>query len=93
MGSPTAFVGLGLLLALVGSACIYLSSAHQRWRAVPLPTRPARIVALTSSCASLLVLSRALDASAALLTFFTWNMLLLVALPYVGATLCARKGR
>jgi hypothetical protein len=87
-------VGLAMLLAALGCASLYLSSPHQRLRATPLPTRPARASAGLLACASLYAFSRAMDTLPALFTFFTCTMLWLVVVPYLGAAFgTARKER
>lgn len=83
MSAPTTM--LALLLSLLGCAALYLSSPHQRWRAAPLSARPARAFALLSSAASLVAFTCVLHPVPAVFTHVSWTMLLLVALPYLGA--------
>jgi hypothetical protein len=87
-------LGFGLLLGSCGWACLYLTSPHQRWRASPLPAKPARWVALPLSLSSVYAFTRTLDLVPAVFTFVSWTMVLLVAFPYLGAAIAAaRRGR
>jgi hypothetical protein len=87
----TLALTLALTPAFVGCACFYLASPHQRWRAAPLPRRPARVAAGVLSLVSLFALTRAMNAVPAVFTFVTWVMVLLVVFPYVGAALRTTK--
>lgn len=81
----TGSVSLGLLLALAGCLSLYLASPNQRWRAAPLPARPARGAAALLLPAALFLLLLQMQVAAAAFTLSVWVMLLLVALPYGGA--------
>jgi drug/metabolite transporter (DMT)-like permease len=75
----------GLLLALAGSIALYLASPHQRWRAQPLPARPAGLMAALLLAGATLLLSHTLLVVTAVFVLLTWLMLLCVALTYLGA--------
>ncbi|HTU63204.1 MAG TPA: hypothetical protein VMF89_32310 [Polyangiales bacterium] len=83
---------LASLLAFFSCTGLYLASPHQRWRTAPLRAKPARLVAGLLALASLYAFTRALDGVAAVYTFGTWIMLLLVVLPYLGAAFSKPRG-
>jgi hypothetical protein len=85
-------VASGLLLALAGCTAFYLASPQQRWRAAPLPARPARLAAGVLLIAGMAALCQALQPLTATYVLLIWVMLLLVLLPYVGALLVLRRG-
>lgn len=76
---------LALLLALAGSSCLYLSSPNQRWRTHPLPAGPARGASAILIATSLVLLWLFMQPVVAVFMLGSWVMLLLVALPYLGA--------
>jgi len=78
-------IALALLFALLGCGALYLASPNQRWRAKPLPAWPTRLSASLLLLASLCAFTRTLGGVSAVYTFGSWVMLLLVALPYLGA--------
>lgn len=86
-------VTIALVLAFAGCASFYLASPHQRWRAAPLPAKPARAVALGLAVASLVAFLCAMRAAPAVFAFVSWVMLLLVVFPYVGALFTLRRER
>ena len=71
-----------LLLTLAGAALVYLASARQRLRAVPLP-RPARAIGWLSMLAGLVAWLFASGAGAGAASALTAIMLAWVLLPYV----------
>ncbi|MDP5239638.1 hypothetical protein Q9Q94_08860 [Uliginosibacterium sp. 31-16] len=81
----TAALLPGLLLTLAGGLAIYLASPHQRWRARPLPARPARVGGSVLLAIAFIALSQPLQGVVAAFTLLTWLMLLWIALPYIGA--------
>lgn len=83
----------GLALVLGGCLAFYLAAPNQRWRARPLPARPARVAAALLLAGGLLALLRALQAVPAVFVLLTWMMLLWVLLPYLGALLPRKEGR
>lgn len=82
---------LALSLTTAGFVCFYLSCAHQRWRAAPWPTRPARAAASVLSLAGLYLGTRAIELVPAVFAFVVWVMLLLIAVPYLSAAWSARE--
>ncbi len=87
-------VALASLLAFVGCGSLYLASPHQRWRAAPLPAKPARAAGSGLLLASLFAFGRAMHIVPAVFAFAASVMLLLVVLPYVGAAVVVvRRGR
>ncbi|MBK1615126.1 hypothetical protein CKO44_16795 [Rubrivivax gelatinosus] len=86
------FTLLGLLSTLAGSACLYLASPHQRWRARPWPAPPARAAAGLLWATAVALFGQGLQPLAAAFCFATALMLTLVLLPYAGALLTVLRG-
>ncbi|MFT3814675.1 MAG: hypothetical protein QM740_15065 [Acidovorax sp.] len=78
-------LALALAAGWAGCCCLYLASAHQRWRAQPLPARPARGAGWGLLALSLWAFAQRLDTLTAVFTWATLLMLALAALPYLGA--------
>lgn len=87
-----AFTLLGLAAVLLGCACIYLASPHQRWRAAPWPARTARGAGAVLLVLGWLGLAQHMDRSTATFTHLTLLMLAFTVLPYLGALRAARPG-
>lgn len=86
-------VALGLALALLGCTSFYLAAPRQNWLARPWPAWPACSAGALLIAAALSVLCRELQALAAAFVVLTWAMLLLAAMPYLGALLFIRRSR
>lgn len=91
MSLPSPIILLGLMAAALGCAALYLASANQRWRAHPLPTRPACGAGVALLAAGGVALGHAMQWLPALFTLVTWAMLLLALFPYLGALLTLRR--
>ena len=76
---------IGTLLGLLGCACLYLSSANQRWCARPWPAIQARTAALAQLIASGFVLASGMQKLTAIFFLLTLVMLALALFPYLGA--------
>ena len=85
-------IALALLAAFAGTACFYLASPQQRWRAAALPARPAVGAGLALGAVSLAAFGSTMHLTTAVFTFAVWTMLLLVLFPYVGAVLFVARG-
>lgn len=86
-------VALGLALALLGCTSFYLAAPRQNWLARPWPAWPAGSAGALLIAAALSMLCRELQALAAVFVVLTWAMLLLAAMPYLGALLFIRRSR
>lgn len=86
------FTLLGVAATLAGCVCIYLASAHQRWRAAPWPARPARAAGAVLLALGWLALAQDMQRLTAAFSFATLVMLVFTLLPYVGALLSLRRG-
>ncbi|GEM_PF-1675301 len=86
-------VAVALSLGLVGCACLYLASPHQRWRTSPLPARPACAAGSVALLGSVFAFARAMAVAPAVFAFVAWVMLLLVVFPYVGAAFVIARRR
>lgn len=73
--------------ACVAVACgsLYLASKHQRLRAKPIATKPARAIAAVAACTALALLVGQMAVVPAVFTFVTAAMVALAGLPYLGA--------
>ncbi|WP_201314071.1 hypothetical protein [Dyella sp. EPa41] len=80
-----------LLLTLAGAALVYLASARQRLRAMPLPG-PARAIGWLSMLAGLVVWLFAYGVGAGTASALTAIMLAWVLLPYVAWWRAASNG-
>ena len=87
----TPWIALGLLVALLGATSIHLASAHQRWRAAPLPARAARSAGFALLAISLAILLRVLQPAAAVFVFVHGLMLFWILLPTLGAWRRSRR--
>ncbi|MES2878648.1 MAG: hypothetical protein V4713_09510 [Pseudomonadota bacterium] len=87
------FVLLGLASLLAGCACIYYASPHQRGLISSLSAWPARVSAGVLLLLGLLAFIQTMKAITASFVFATTLMLLLVALPYVGALMVTWRRR
>lgn len=90
--SMKVFTLIGLGAALLGCTCLYLASAHQRWRATPWPARPARCAGAVLLVLGWLGLLQDMHRTTASFTYLTLLMLVFTVLPYLGALRSARQG-
>lgn len=81
----SAWLFLGLLLAMAGGIACYLSVRHQQWLAHPLPARRARLAGGILIAAALLSMCQTLHSVVAAFTLIAWLMLVCIALPFSGA--------
>lgn len=88
----TAALAVALTLSLGGGACLYLASPNQQLRAAPLPWRPALLAGSGLGLGGLAAFAWVLHPVAAVFTFTLWLMLVLVALPHVGAVVTRLRG-
>lgn len=84
---------IGAALGLLGCACLYLSSANQRWCARPWPAIPARTAALVLLMASGLVLASDMQKLTAIFVLLTLVMLALALFPYLGTLRANNHGK
>lgn len=76
---------LALALTILGCACIYLASPHQKWRSRPLPRTPLRAVGGLLLAAGLAAWVAALRPLAGFFVTLHVAMVCLFAFPYVAA--------
>lgn len=76
---------MGFILALAGCIVIYLMSPHQRWMNQRLAARFFLGIGAGLLIISLYFLITVMQTAAAVFTWFSWIMLLLLVFPYLGA--------
>ncbi len=76
---------VGILATFIACLLLYLASANQTLRRVPLPARLARASALLLMASALACLLARMHTLAAVLCFATLLMLFFLVLPYIGA--------
>ncbi|MCL4182471.1 MAG: hypothetical protein KJ011_03395 [Burkholderiaceae bacterium] len=78
-------VGLALALTIAGCVCLYLASPNQKWRAQPLPGRPALVAGGLLLTAGLVAWIAALRPLAGLFVTLHVAMVCCFVFPYSAA--------
>jgi len=79
------WIGSGLVLGFLGCCCFYVASPHQGMLRTKAPLVPSVTAGGVLVGAGLGAFALALYPSTALVVFATWVMVVLTALPHLGA--------